>query len=60
MEGIRGSLLVLEAKGLLTQDAEPGGTTLIDARNGFNKLVRPVMLCTVRNRWPAETRIEFN
>ena len=52
--------MVLEPKGILTQDADPGGTTLIDAHNGFNKLVRPVMLCMVHNRWLAETRIEFN
>ena len=30
--------LALEAIGFLTQDLEPSGTTLIDARNGFNNM----------------------
>ena len=37
----------LEATGFLTQYAGSGGTTLIDAHNGFNKMSRLEMLCTV-------------
>ena len=37
---------------LLTQDAEPSRTTLVDAHNGFNNLSRLEMLWTVRHRWP--------
>ena len=48
--GLGGGLLVLESTGLLTQDADPGGTTLVDARNGFKKLSRLAMLWTVRHR----------
>ena len=40
----------LESTGLLTQDADPGGTTLVDARNGFKKMSRLAMLWTVRHR----------
>ena len=50
----------LEATGVLTQDAEPGGTTLVDARNGFNDLIRLAMLWTVRHRWPAGSMFAFN
>ena len=31
---------VLRAQGVFTQDSEPSGTTLVDARNGFNELIR--------------------
>eukprot|EP00957_Ditylum_brightwellii_P161524 12298852-Ditylum_brightwellii.AAC.1 len=31
----------------------PGGTTLVDARNGFNELSRMAMLWTICNRWPS-------
>ena len=54
------TLRALEALELLTQDAEPSGTTLVDARNGFNKLSRLAMLWTVRHRWPAGARFSFN
>ena len=48
--GLLGSpMLALEASGLLTQDADPGGTTFVDSRNGFNKLSRLEMLCSVRH-----------
>ena len=46
----------LGALELLTQDAEPSATALIDARNGFNKLSLLPMLWTVRHLWPAGTR----
>ena len=44
----------------LTQDADPSGTTLVDARNGFNKLSRLEIMWTVRHRWPAGSRFAFN
>ena len=55
-----GTLRAMEALELLTQDAEPSGTTLVDALNGFNKLSRLAMLWTVRHRWPAGARFAFN
>ena len=50
--GIGGDLLALEATGLLTQDTDPGGTTIIDVHNGFNDLSR--------QHWPAGASFEFN
>ena len=44
------SLVSLE---FLTQDAEPSGTTLVDACNGFNEMSNLAMLWTMRHRWPA-------
>ena len=44
----------------LIQDADPSGTTLIDAWNGFNKLSRLAMLWTVHHWCPAGVRFEFN
>jgi hypothetical protein len=38
----------------------PEGLTLVDARNGFNKLSRYSMLWTVRHRWPKGARFAFN
>ena len=35
-----GTPRALEALEFLTQEAEPSGTTLVDARNGFNELSR--------------------
>ena len=37
----------------LTNEAGPGATTLIDARNEFNKMNRLAMLWTVHHHWPA-------
>ena len=45
-----GTQRALESLESLTQDAEPNGTTLVDARNGFNKPSRLAMLWTVRHR----------
>ena len=59
-EGGGGTQRALEALEFLTQDAEPSGTTLVDARNGFNELSRLAMLWTVRHRWPAGVRFAFN
>ena len=44
----------------LTQEAETSGTTLVDARKGFNKLSRLAILWNVRHRWPAGERFAFN
>ena len=54
------TLRALGALEFLTQDAEPSGTTLVDARNGFNELNRLEILWTVRHRWPAGARFAFN
>ena len=59
-EGGYGNLRALVAQKFLTQDAEPSGTTLIDACNEFNNLSRLEMLWTVQNRWPAGARFAFN
>ena len=48
-----GTLRALGALEFLAQEAEPSGTTLVDAHNGFNELSRLEMLWTVRHRWPA-------
>ena len=53
-------MLALEATGILTQDAEPGGTTLVDACNGFNELSCMEMLWTVRHRWLTGAKFAFN
>ena len=55
--GNKEALVALE---FLTLDAEPSVTTLIDARNGFNKLSRLSMLWTVRHRWTAGAMFMFN
>ena len=34
----------------LTQDTEQSGTTLVDARNGFNELIRLAVLWTLHHR----------
>ena len=53
-------LLALEATWLLTQDADPGSTTIVDARNGFNDLSRLEMLRTVCHRWAVGSSFAFN
>ena len=50
----------LEALEFLAQEAEPSSTTLVDAYNGFKKLIQLAMLWTVRHRWPAGSRFVFN
>ena len=55
-----GTQRAVEALEFLTQEAEPSGTTLVDARNGFNKLSRLEMLWTVRHCWPAGAIFAFN
>ena len=48
-EGGGGTQRALESLEFLTQDAEPSGTTLVDARNGFDDLSRLEMLWTVQH-----------
>ena len=59
-EGGGGTQQALEALEFLTKEAEPSGTTLVDAHNGFNEMSRLDMLWTVQHRWPAGTRFAFN
>ena len=49
-KGGDGTQRALGSLEFLTQDAEPSGTTLVDAHNGFNELSRLAMLLTVRHR----------
>ena len=53
--------MALGALEFLTQDVEPSGTTLVDARNGFNELSRLEMMWAVWHRWPAggEVRVQL-
>ena len=55
-----GTLRALGALEFLTQDADPSGTTRVDACNGFNELSRLAIMWTVRHRWPAEVKFAFN
>ena len=55
-----GTSRALGALEFLTQDAEPSGTTLVDARIRFNELSRLAMLWNVWHRWPAIARFTFN
>ena len=59
-EGGEGTQRALGALEFLTQNADPSGTTLVDACNGFNDLIRLEMLWTVWHRWPAGARFAFN
>ena len=59
-EGGDGTLRAMGTLEFIPQDAEPNGTTLADARNGFNDLSRLAMLWTVRHCWPAMARLAFN
>ena len=42
--GGEGSLLALGSTGFLTQETDLGGTTFVDACNGFNELIRLKMM----------------
>ena len=59
-EGNKGTQRALGALELLTQEAEPSGTTLVRARNGFNELSLLAMLWTVLHLWPEGVRYTFN
>ena len=52
--------MALWATGFLMKESYLGRTTLIDARNGFNKLSLLVMLWTVWHRWPVGESSTFN
>ena len=56
-EGNQKSLSALE---FLTQDAEPIRTRLVDARKGFNKLIRLSMLWIAQHQWLSGARFAFN
>ena len=45
-----GTQRALGALEFLTQEAEPSGTMLVDARNGFNEMSRLAMLWNVQHR----------
>ena len=55
--GTQGALGDLES---LTQDAEPRGTTLVDACNGFNELSCLEIMGTVWHHWLAGARFALN
>ena len=50
----------LGALDLLTKDAEPSRTSLVDAFNGFNDLSRLEMLWTVQRLWPVGAMFTFS
>jgi hypothetical protein len=52
----------VKAEGYLREECVDGpeGLTLVDARNGFNKLSCYAMLWTARHRWPKGVRFAFN
>ena len=52
--------MALESTGLLTQDADRCGTTLVDARNEFNDMKCLAILWTVRQRWTAGAKFTLN
>ena len=55
-----GTLRELRAIEFLTQDADPRGKTIVDARNGFNDMSRLEMLWSVRYCWAVWTRFALN
>ena len=48
--GLEGGLLALESTELLTQEVEPGSTTIVDACSSFNRLSRLAMILMVVHR----------
>ena len=59
-EGGDGNIRSLGAIEFLTQEAEPIGTTLVNACNGFNELSRLEMMWTVWHRWTEGSTFAFN
>ena len=59
-EGGEGTQRELGDLEFLTQEADPSGTTLIDACNGLNDLSRLAMMWTVRHHWRVGKRFTFN
>ena len=55
-----GSLLELEATGILTQEVNPGDKMLVDDRNGFNYMRRLAMLLTMLKCWTAGARFTLS
>ena len=55
-----GVLLDLGAIGILIQEADPGGTAIIDGHNGFNDLIRLAIMCTVQNCQTEGAPFVFN
>ena len=49
-----------EATGILTQEADPGGTMILHAHIGFNELNRLSMLWKVHYHWMAGAMYAFN
>ena len=52
-------MLALKYTGFQTQESDMGGTSIIDARNGFNKLIRLTIIWTVRRYWPVGVKFVF-
>ena len=50
----------MEVTGFLTQNAEPGHTTLVDTHNGFNELIHLEMIFTVCHCWQAGESFSLN
>ena len=50
----------LGAIGLLTQDVDSGGTTLVDDCNAFHEMICLAMLYMVHHRWPEGVRFVYN
>ena len=54
------TLRALRAIEFLTQDTDPSGTMIFDARNRFSDLSHLEMLWTVRHCWLAGASFTFN
>ena len=59
-EGGDGTQRAQGALEFLTEEADPRGTILVDAHNGFNKLRRLAMPWTGWHRLPSGARFAFN
>ena len=59
-EGGDGTQRALGSLEFLTQESEPSGKTLVNARSMFNKLIRLEIMCNVRHCWPVGARFAFN
>ena len=55
-----GTQRALRALDSLTQEAEPSGTTVVDARNGFNELSHLTMIWVVQHLWLTGAIFLFN
>ena len=59
-EGGEGTQSALGSLEFLIEYADPIRTTLVDARNRFNKTSRLEMLWTVQHHWPPGARFALN